>query len=106
MGLSECQLQRNGPSGRTDSKIELTNLALGRLGQKVADRDHDVFFDLLADNMVFAYSAPEGTPLSEQLHGKQAVVERLGDALHRLLDGSDGFAVVTGAGSDSPPVPT
>lgn len=59
----------------TNRNIERARRALERLGQQVADRDHDAFFGLLAGDVVFGYSAPEGTPVSEELHGKQAVVD-------------------------------
>lgn len=37
--------------------------------------DFQPYIDLLADDVVFAYAAPAGTPVSEPLHGKWAVVE-------------------------------
>lgn len=37
--------------------------------------DFQPYIDLLADDVVFKYAAPEGTPVSDKLVGKDAVVE-------------------------------
>jgi ketosteroid isomerase-like protein len=38
------------------------------------ESDSNPFFDLLADDVVLKYSVPEGTPLSGEFRGKEAVV--------------------------------
>lgn len=61
--------------------VDLAKKAYGALEERGTDQredsDFQPFLDALADDVVFRYAAPEGTPLSKVLHGKQEVIDFL-----------------------------
>lgn len=66
---------------RAQDNVALAKKAYGALEDRGAeqrqDSDFQPFLDALADDVVFRYAAPEGTPLSRELHGKPEVIEFL-----------------------------
>lgn len=61
-----------------NSNVELARKAYSDLDDKRGGRseaDFQPYIDLLAEDVVFQYAAPDGTPVSGEFHGKQAVVE-------------------------------
>jgi ketosteroid isomerase-like protein len=86
----------------------MDNIALAKRLINPPDGNWQPLLDHLADDVVFKVTIPEGTPISGEFRGKQAVTEhfeRLGDLLEfrqeRPMDffGSDDRVVVLGTES-------
>lgn len=79
----------------TAMSIDIDNVALARKAYGVLEEKRDSeretadfqpYIDLLAQDVVFRYAAPEGTPLSGELRGKDAVVKFMTVTAPKLAD--------------------
>lgn len=58
------------------SNVELAKRVFGRLNDEFSERNHSVYYDLLADDVVVEYgTCREGMPLSEPHVGKASAIE-------------------------------
>lgn len=71
------------------------NIALAKKAYSVLEGNRDAqraagdfqpYIDLLADDVVFRYAAPEGTPVSAELRGKPAVIEFMQEKSPQLVE--------------------